>query len=248
MKRKLLIILLGTALSLSACAANAPKDIISEKEVEEGIAKLEEAELQEKLQEQLESAEENETKEQEENAENTEIFVSEEEAEFLALTEGINWDFPETEDSLVGSDGENSYMDDKYNYYYLCQDKNGNHYASAMMFENDMLPLVVELGGERVPVVGLNSLSGEGNSFTIPSQFKAIYGHCGDYEEVTVPEGVLTVGAIAFANDSKLKKLKLPDSLQLVGPIALNAENLCEIEWNGDTYTSKEDFFKAFNK
>ena len=96
-------------------------------------------------------------------------------------------------------------------------------------------------------MIGLNSLVGSGQSFTIPSQFKAIYGSCGDYEEVIVPEGVLVISNRAFTGNEALKRLKLPNSLQYVGEIALNAPNLSEIEWNETIYDGKDAFLRAFH-
>ncbi len=95
-------------------------------------------------------------------------------------------------------------------------------------------------------LLAIDKLCGSGERFTIPSNFKAIYGPCGYYEEVIVPEGVLVIGNVPFSSDN-IRKLILPDSLESVGEQAfLGSNNLSEIEWNGNTYDGAEAFLDAF--
>ena len=62
-----------------------------------------------------------------------------------------------------------------------------------------------------------------------------------------IPASVTKIGHMAFNNLSTLKKITIPDDIQVDRTSFCNCDNLKSITWKGTEYKSVSAFYKAYN-
>ena len=90
-------------------------------------------------------------------------------------------------------------------------------------------------------------------SITIPNSVttigKGAFGFCSSLTSITIPSNVTTIGKGAFEFCSSLTSITIPDSVKIIGDGAFNqCYSLVSIKYNGNEYSSVDNFLTAFNK
>ena len=106
----------------------------------------------------------------------------------------------------------------------------------------------------NVTAIGEGAFSGCGGltNIEIPDSVTdirdAAFSGCG-LTSIEIPDKVTSLGWAAFQFCNKLESIKIPDSVTTIGDDAFaDCDNLKNINWNGTTYSSADDFLTAFNK
>ena len=105
------------------------------------------------------------------------------------------------------------------------------------------VPAKITHWGNELKVTGLGTHCAEGrgsiNAVTLPNTIRIIGNQALAYlniTEITIPEGVETIGAYAFLSDTKLKKVVLPSTMKLIDDGAFyNTTALTEIHIKATT-------------
>lgn len=154
--------------------------------------------------------------------------------EYDELVNGVNWDFAQGS-VFMGTD-------ENYdgNVYLLCEDGNNRKYAIVQVSNPDAIRMVVELKGERVPVLRVAGFEDNVESFTVPgfivtvnfSEAKNLKHVVWDDKFTTIPDNafygclwVTSVGPIGSG-----ASVEIPDTVETIGFCAFMwCENLEEV-------------------
>ena len=72
---------------------------------------------------------------------------------------------------------------------------------------------------------------------------------CTSLTEVSIPEGVTSIGNYAFSACTSLTEISIPNSVTSIGISIFNGcTGLTGIIWNGSEYSTADAFMDAFNK
>ncbi len=111
-----------------------------------------------------------------------------------------------------------------------CQNLRYNEYDNAYYLGNDKNPYVVLMQAKDQAI----------DSCIIHEKTKIInhgaFVLCENLTDITIPNGVVSIGRDAFSGCNRLTNISVPDSIQLVGEMAFESANLSYNLYNGAYY------------
>ncbi len=111
-----------------------------------------------------------------------------------------------------------------------CQNLHYNEYDNAYYLGNDKNPYVVLMQAKDQAI----------DSCIIHEKTKIInhgaFVLCENLTDITIPNGVVSIGRDAFSGCNRLTNISVPDSIQLVGEMAFESANLSYNLYNGAYY------------
>lgn len=70
-----------------------------------------------------------------------------------------------------------------------------------------------------------------------------------DIDEIALPESIREIGSFAFGSSIMIKSLKIPDGIEKIAADSFYSGGLLgNVEYNGKSYSSYSDFYKAFSE